>query len=309
MQYKKKGLGKGLSTLLGDISFNQQRIDALTQEGTGDQIRQINLDALVTGQFQPRIDFDQEALQELADSIKKQGLVQPIVVRLLTDQQETGQLETTEQKYEIIAGERRWRACKIAGLARIPVIVKSLTDEQALAVALIENLQREDLNIMETAEALRQLHQDFQLNQQQIADLLGKARTTVANILRLNSLSQPVRTYLRQGRLDMGHARALIPLPPGQQIKLAEKIIAQQMNVRQTEKLVQKLSVASQEESQAQSEEQTTSQEVLTHLTDKWSQSLKTQVKIKPLKGDKGQVLIHYASLDELKRITSTLRE
>ena len=297
MNYRKKGLGKGLSTLLGDISFDQQRIHALAQPNENNYgPEQVAIDALVSGQFQPRIDFDQEALQELAESIKKQGLVQPVVVRVLVN------TDTTEQdnrkKYEIIAGERRWRACKMAGLTQIPVMVKSLTDEQALAVALIENLQREDLNVMETAEALRQLNQDFHLSQQQIADILGKARTTVANILRLNSLSQPVRTYLRSGKLDMGHARALISLTPAQQIKLAEKIIAQHMNVRQAERLAQKLLTAP--EAQA---DQPQDQDMLNDLAASLAKNLKTKVRIKPLKGSKGQLFIHYDNTNELQRI------
>ena len=306
MNSRKKGLGKGLGTLLGDISFDQQRIHALTQQGMGyDQIQQMELDVLVSGQFQPRTTFDQEALQELADSIRQQGLVQPIVARALATHTEQNKTEQNLERYEIIAGERRWRACKLAGLSRIPVIVRSLTDEQAFAVALIENLQREDLNIMETAEALHQLHQDFDLSQQQIADLLGKARTTIANILRLNGLSQPIRTYLRQGKLDMGHARALIPLSPAQQIKAAERIIAQHMNVRQTEKLVQRLCapVQSRPESDALKAVNT---EVFEQMADRLSQHLKTRVSIKP-KGDKGQVLIDYESIEELKRIASVL--
>ena len=304
MNAKKKGLGKGLGTLLGDISFDQQRIHALTRQGMGyDQIQQMELDALVSGQFQPRTTFDQEALQELADSIRQQGLVQPIVARAMHTEQNKAE-RNLEQRYEIIAGERRWRACKLAGLSRIPVIVRSLTDEQAFAVALIENLQREDLNIMETAEALHQLHQDFDLSQQQIADLLGKARATIANILRLNGLSQPIRTYLRQGKLDMGHARALIPLSPAQQIKAAERVIAQHMNVRQTEKLAQRLCAPEQFRPESDALKAAVNTEVFEQMADRLSQHLKTRVSIKP-KGDKGQVLIDYTSIDELERIVS----
>ena len=219
---RKKGLGRGLGALLGDgepvdLSRPQQ---PLTRD-------EIPLDQIHRGAHQPRRSIADDSLEELAASIKAQGIMQPIVVR----PRPTG-------GYEIIAGERRWRACQIAGLDRIPVVIKDVADDRAVAMALIENIQREDLNPLEEANALLRLQEEFQLTQQQVADAVGKSRVAVTNLLRLLNLMPAVREMLEQGELEMGHARALLALPEFEQERTARQVINRQLSVRQTEALV-----------------------------------------------------------------------
>ena len=218
MSIKRKGLGRGLDQLLS----------ASTTESVspGDEYRPIAVELIHPSPYQPRRHFEPEALARLADSIRAQGLIQPIVVRRRSGE------------YELIAGERRWRAAQLAGLAQIPALVREIDDHEAAALALIENLQREDLDPIEQAEAMRRLIEEFSMTHQQVADVLGVSRPMVSNALRLLDLAPPVRAQLQQRALDTGHARALVVLPVEDQIALAEKIIARSLTVRQVEQMV-----------------------------------------------------------------------
>jgi len=243
MAAKKKGLGRGLDALLGASSGAQTAsINTAAETATKDTgavgsnsannppkspLQEVPIDLIRPGKYQPRRDMHPEALEELAASIKVQGVMQPIVIRPVG----MGQ-------YEIIAGERRWRASQQAGLDSIPAMIKDVPDEAAIAMALIENIQREDLNPMEEAMALLRLQSEFELTHQEIADAVGKSRTTVTNLLRLNQLQADVRTLLEHGDLEMGHARALLGLDAGPQSEIARKVVSQGLTVRQTEALV-----------------------------------------------------------------------
>lgn len=221
MAVKKKGLGRGLDALL--------RSSESIQEELGGQFREVSLELIHPGSFQPRTRFDEEALQSLADSIRAQGLIQPVVLRRRSGE------------YELIAGERRWRAAQLAGLQQIPAIVREIDDHQAAALALIENLQREDLDPIEQAEAMSRLIREFEMTHQQVADVLGVSRPVVSNALRLLDLAEPVRTLLQANQIDAGHARALAILPQAQQSAVAERIVARALTVRQVETMVRKL--------------------------------------------------------------------
>jgi ParB family transcriptional regulator, chromosome partitioning protein len=222
---KRRGLGRGLDALLG--GGDEQSTDAVAPAGAN--LAEIAIDEIQPGQYQPRRTIRDEGLQELAASIKAQGVMQPIVLR-----------HRPSGGYEIIAGERRWRAARLAGLNHIPAVVKDVSDERAVAMALIENIQREDLNPLEEAFALQRLQEEFHLTQQQVADAVGKSRVAVTNLLRLINLSPPVRTMLAEGELEMGHARALLSLSPLDQEEAARLVIARGLSVRQTESLVRK---------------------------------------------------------------------
>lgn len=220
MTVKKKGLGRGLDALLRSSE---------AKDDPGAQLRDVALELIHPSPFQPRTYFDEEALRSLADSIRAQGLIQPVVLRRRSGE------------YELIAGERRWRAAQLAGLQQIPAIVRDIDDHQAAALALIENLQREDLDPIEQAEAMRRLIKEFDMTHQQVADILGVSRPVVSNALRLLDLAEPVRQLLQDRQLDAGHARALAGLPMAQQPLLAEKIVAKALTVRQVEGMVRKL--------------------------------------------------------------------
>ena len=220
MTVKKKGLGRGLDALLRSSE---------AKDDPGAQLRDVALELIHPSPFQPRTHFDEEALRSLADSIRAQGLIQPVVLRRRSGE------------YELIAGERRWRAAQLAGLQQIPAIVRDIDDHQAAALALIENLQREDLDPIEQAEAMRRLIKEFDMTHQQVADILGVSRPVVSNALRLLDLADPVRQLLQDRQLDAGHARALAGLPMAQQPLLAEKIVAKALTVRQVEGMVRKL--------------------------------------------------------------------
>lgn len=219
MTVRKKGLGRGLDALLRSSE---------AKDDPGAQLRDVALELIHPSPFQPRTHFDEEALRSLADSIRAQGLIQPVVLRRRSGE------------YELIAGERRWRAAQRAGLQQIPAIVRDIDDHQAAALALIENLQREDLDPIEQAEAMRRLIKEFEMTHQQVADILGVSRPVVSNALRLLDLADPVRKLLEDRRLDAGHARALAVLPMAQQLLLAEKIVAKALTVRQVEGMVRK---------------------------------------------------------------------
>ncbi len=254
-------------------------------------LQTLPIETLQSGEYQPRKQMTQAPLQELAESIRVEGIIQPIVVRQLNN-----------LKYEIIAGERRWRAAQLAGLTDVPVVIKVMNDRSAIAVAIIENVQREDLNALEESNALRRLQEEFSLTHQEIADAIGKSRTTVTNLLRLNDLELTVKDALVAGDISMGHARALLSLTPQQQVAAAKKIIKSALSVRSTEKLVQVL--------QSRGEENTVKskldQDILalqTAITD----FLGANVVIKHRKNNAGEICIHYNSLDEFDGIIANL--
>ncbi|MGR5178621.1 ParB/RepB/Spo0J family partition protein [Vibrio parahaemolyticus] len=228
----KRGLGKGLDALLSTSSIAREKQQVATQSQTmsadGD-LAELSINSLRPGIYQPRKDMASEALEELAASIQSQGIIQPIVVRSVGHEQ-----------YEIIAGERRWRAARQAGLKMVPCLIKNVQDRAAVAMALIENIQREDLNAIEEAQALERLQDEFELTHQQVADVIGKSRTAVSNLLRLNQLETPVKKLVEDKLLDMGHARALLALEGDVQCELAATVAKKQLTVRQTEDLVKK---------------------------------------------------------------------
>ena len=232
MSANKRGLGKGLDALLATSSLARQKQNTATRNehlSSSDEFRELPVSYLKPGQYQPRKDMEADALEELALSIRSQGVIQPIVVRLVA-----------ENSYEIIAGERRWRAARQAGLKVVPCIIKNVVDRTAIAMSLIENIQREDLNVIEEAQALERLQNEFELTHQQVAEVIGKSRTTVTNLLRLNQLENSIKHLVEQKKLEMGHARALLALDHSQQIDVAAVIIKKQLSVRDTEKLVKK---------------------------------------------------------------------
>lgn len=264
---------------------------ANTREKDGD-LKHIPIDLIQRGKYQPRTDMHEDALQELADSIRAQGVMQPIVVRPVSD-----------THYEIIAGERRWRATQLAGLDRIPAIIKPVSDESAIAMALIENIQRENLNPMEEAVALKRLQDEFHLTQQEVADAVGKSRVTVANLLRLIGLNPDVRLMLEHGDLEMGHARALLSLPDQLQNETARTVAGKGLSVRQTEALVRRL----QEENNRPPKKQVENVDIR-HLENSLSEKLGAQVKIQHGTKGAGKVTLKYNSLDELDGILAHIK-
>ncbi len=286
MSTKRGGLGRNLSALLGQAERAVER-----QSGDTTRMTLLPVHDLQPGQYQPRRDFDENALAELAESIKKQGLLQPLIVRKLL----TG-------RYEIIAGERRWRACQLADLSEIAVIVRQVDDETAMAMALVENLQREDLNAMDQARAMQRLTEEFSLTHQQIAELLGKSRTAVSNYLRLLNLNADVSRMLEHGDLEMGHARCLIMLDHEQQTQIAHVIIAKNLSVRETEAMVTRLK--NKKPSMAtQTEEMPLFQEQLQTL----AQQLQTKINLKQGKAGQGSLVIHYNNPQNLEKMINLL--
>ena len=258
----------------------------------GLNLMHINVTYLQRGKYQPRIDLDEDALQELATSIKQHGVMQPIVIRPLAKV-----LPNSPITHEIIAGERRWRAAQIAGLTHIPAIMRPMSDDLAIALALIENIQREDLSVMEQAAALQRFHDEFGMSHSQIADVVGKARTTVSNLLRLNQLHDDVKQALNEGQMDMGHARALLSLSPKQQPVIAKKIIQGQLTVRQTEALVKDI---------LNPKAPTQSQEIdydRLRLNQHLSEQLGAVVKIKGSSQGKGSIEIFFHNEEELQAL------
>lgn len=288
MTVKKRGLakGRGLDALLGSIQ--KEKLQLEVQALDHGQLKQIDVNQLKRGAYQPRRFIDENELQELAASIQKHGVMQPIVIRPIED---------SETPYEIIAGERRWRAAKLAGLAEIPAIVRDLTDQVAIALALIENIQRQDLNPIDQALALQRFHEEFGLSHQEIADTVGKARTTVSNLLRLLSLADEIKDLMQQGQLDMGHARAILTMKAKDQIQIAKIVIDKSLSVRQTEQLVRDWNTPKQDklkDPQAPDVQQ---------LTQKLSERFSASVKLDYNKQGKGKLVISYNSLDELDGI------
>lgn len=274
---KKKRLGRGLDALLGETAVAAE---------TQDKLRQIPVDMLKRGQYQPRTRMDKDALDELSQSIRARGVVQPIVVRPLSD-----------GDYEIIAGERRWRAAQLAGLDSVPVVVRDIPDEAALVIALIENIQREDLNPIEEGTGLKRLLDEFGLTHEQVAAGVGRSRSAVTNMLRLLTLSDKAKELLETGKLEMGHARALLTLPGPKQEALAQEIVSRELSVRQAEQMVRRI----QQGKPQKSSKGPVSSDVL-QLQQKLSEKLGAKVSIKDKKG-KGRVIIEYHSLDQLDGI------
>lgn len=290
MAVKKRGLGRGLDALLGGATANtlQKNISPATDTS---ELQHLGLDCIQRGKYQPRGDMDQTSLEELAQSIKAQGVMQPIVVRLIANNQ-----------YEIIAGERRWRASKLAGLETIPALVRDVSDEAAIAMALIENIQREDLNPVEEAIALQRLQKEFELTQQEVANAVGKSRASIANLLRLIGLPDEVKTLLAHGDLEMGHARALLGLPAEQQVDAARDVVAKGFTVRQTEALVRDM------QTDKPTKEAPVVDPDVKRLEQKLAERLGTQVQIKHSLKGKGQLVIRYGTLEELQGVLAHIR-
>ncbi|ABP81821.1 ParB/RepB/Spo0J family partition protein [Stutzerimonas sp. Brlt_13] len=290
MATKKRGLGRGLDALLGGASVSAMQEEAAKVDTR--ELQQLPLELVQRGKYQPRRDMDPQALEELAQSIRNHGVMQPIVVRPV----EGG-------RYEIIAGERRWRASQQAGLERVPALVREVPDEAAIAMALIENIQREDLNPIEEAVALQRLQQEFQLTQQQVADAVGKSRVSVSNLLRLIALPEEIKTLLSHGDLEMGHARALLGLPADQQVEGARHVVARGLTVRQTEALVRQW-LSSKEKPKAEVKVDPD----ISRLEQRLAERLGSPVQIKHGQKGKGQLVIRYSSLDELQGVLAHIR-
>ena len=297
MSVRKRGLGRGLDALLGAAATRPAAPAGGADAGAGTAgdgaiLRELPVDLIQRGKYQPRRDIDPESLQELADSIRAQGVMQPIVVR-----------PVSATKYEIIAGERRWRATQLAGLDMIPALVREVPDSAAIAMSLIENIQREDLNPIEEAAALQRLQQEFELTQQEVATAIGKSRSTVANLLRLMTLQEDVRRLVEHGDLEMGHARALLGLEGGQQSQAARSVVGKGLSVRQTEALVRNLL-----ERKEQLPVHRPIDPNIRHLQDDLSQRLGARVEILHGAGGKGKLVLAYNSLDELDGILSHIK-
>lgn len=281
---KKRGLGKSLDALLSYTSTDISHHADLATPHT-DQFTELNVSQIQPGQYQPRREIDPTSLEELASSIKTQGIIQPLIVRPI------------REGYEIIAGERRWRAAQLAGLTEVPVIIRHIPDEAAIAIALIENIQREDLNPIEEAIALQRLIEEFGMTHQQVADAVGKSRTSVTNLLRLLALPEKVKYLLQHNQLEMGHARTLITLPKAVQLETAEMIVARRLSVRETENLVRRLQ---------QPETNDTAKPMdpdILHLQENLSRQLKLRVAIQCNAKGKGKLVIHYRNLAELDNL------
>ena len=295
---KRRGLGRGLDALLTtapskavqatDEAPSTSDSELLAQKG---ELQTLPIEQLSPGKYQPRKDMSAEALEELSSSIRSQGIIQPIVVR-----------EIASQQYEIIAGERRWRAAQLAELDSVPCLVKNVPDEAAVAIALIENIQREDLNAMEEAIALERLQNEFELTHQEVADAVGKSRTTVTNLLRLNNLNPEVKTLLEHGDLEMGHARALLTLENDLQTNTARIVVAKELTVRETETLVKKALEPTTEKVEKVKDPDTKA------LEQNLSEKLGSQITISHNKKGKGKMVISYTSLDELDGIVARFR-
>ncbi len=284
---KKARLGKGLDALLGNIEQGVAAVDG--------ELRQLPVAAIRKGRYQPRTHMDEESLRELAASIATQGIVQPLLVR-----------ETAAGAYELIAGERRWRAAQLAGLKDVPVMVRQVDDEAALAVGLIENIQRENLNPIEEAGGLRRLLDEFGLTHQQVADTIGRSRTAVSNLLRLLNLDPGVREHLEARRLEAGHARAILALPREQQGAAADLVMRRRLSVRQAEQLVRRL--LAQAGAKKKDKKKTVLDPDIRRLEEELSEHFAAPVRVESRDGKRGHVKIEYGSLDELDGILARIR-
>jgi ParB family chromosome partitioning protein len=290
MSVKKRGLSRGLDALLGDVSITKS--EAKPSSSPSHALQTLPIEFLQRGKYQPRKDINPEKLQELADSIKAQGVIQPVVVR---------QLEN--EKYEIVAGERRWRAAQLAGLQEVPVVVKEIDDRTAMAVALIENIQREDLNPLEEAEALARLLDEFDMTHQQIADAVGKSRVTVTNLLRLLDLHPEVKKLLLNKHIEMGHARALLGLEGQKQVVAAYKIDKEGLTVRAAERLVRELQSPT-----VKPEKNKLIDRDTLRLQEDLTSRLGAKVSIDHKKNGAGKLIIAYSSLEELDGIIGQIK-
>lgn len=297
MATRRKGLGRGLDALMGASKVSVESAptvqDAIEQvqspnPNTNEQLKYVPVDLIQRGKYQPRRDINQEALEELSASIKAQGVMQPIVIRPISD-----------TKYEIIAGERRWRASQLAGLDKIPAVIRHVPDEAAIAMALIENIQREDLNPLEEAIALKRLQDEFELTHQQVADAVGKSRTAVTNLLRLITLDDEVKKLLEHGDIEMGHARAMLSLTNDRQRRVASEVVAKSLSVRQTEALVRRTI----EEINKPVEQKTLHNPDLEKLEQGISEKVGVPVMLQHSAKGKGRLVLKYNNLDELDGI------
>ena len=295
---ERKKLGKGLGALLS--SDSAQNMSSLLNNGKvsaenaiandREELKHIPVDLIQRGKYQPRVEMDEVALEELALSIKAQGVMQPIVIRSIAP-----------QKYEIIAGERRWRAAQMAGLDLIPAVIKSVGDEAAIAMSLIENIQRENLNPIEEALALKRLQDEFQLTQQEVANAVGRSRTTVTNLIRLVGLHIDVQKMLQSGKLEMGHARALLTLPDSKQVEFARVVAQKGLSVRQTEALVRKVNLDDEPKLGRNTDPN------IKKLEESLGEKLGARVLVQHNSKGKGRLIITYNSLDELDGILAHL--
>ena len=297
---ERKKLGKGLGALLSSESaqnmsrlLNNRKVSAEKAiSDHGEELKHIPVDLIQRGKYQPRVEMDEVALEELALSIKAQGVMQPIVIRSIAP-----------QKYEIIAGERRWRAAQIAGLDSIPAVIKSVSDEAAIAMSLIENIQRENLNPIEEAMALKRLQDEFELTQQEVANAVGRSRTTVTNLMRLVGLHLDVQKMLQCGKLEMGHARALLTLPDSKQVEFARVVAQKGLSVRQTEALVRKANL----HGESESGRNRNADPNIKKLEESLGEKLGAKVLVQHNANGKGKLTITYNSLDELDGILAHL--
>lgn len=292
MSAKKRGLGRGLDALLTSNQQNSERqsSEQVSEEAKG-ELQKLPIEQLKPGRYQPRKDMSPEALEDLAASVKAQGIIQPIVVRPIA-----------KGEYEIIAGERRWRAAQLAKLDMVPCLVKEVPDEAAVAIALIENIQREDLNAMEEATALQRLLDEFQMTHQDVAQAVGKSRTTVTNLLRLNNLEDGVKVLLERGDIELGHAKLLLALQGEQQADVAQQIVAKDMTVRDAEKLVRRTIDPPKQPEKPEPDAN------IEHLETKLSETLGAKVQINHGRKGKGKLVINYTSLDELDGILTHIK-
>jgi ParB family chromosome partitioning protein len=276
---KAKGLGRGLDALLGG------------DEAPRDALVTLPVASIRPGRYQPRTKMDQQALAELAASIRSQGLMQPLLVR-----------PVDRGRYELIAGERRWRAAQMAGLDEVPVLVREVPDEAALAMSLIENIQRENLNPMEEAAGVQRLVEEFKMTHEQAADAVGRSRSATTNLLRLLKLAKPVQELVMEGALEMGHARAILALEPARQVEAGNRVAAKGLSVRETEVLVHNMlrGPAARRKKRADRD--------LARLEEEVAERLGTTVEIRPSRKGRGRVIVHYASLDHLEQLLRKLR-
>jgi ParB family chromosome partitioning protein len=292
MSARKRGLGRGLDALLATSqSSSQKDRESASVDASQSELSKLPIEYLVPGKYQPRKDMSPEALEELASSIRAQGVIQPIVVR-----------KVDENRFEIIAGERRWRASQLAQLDEVPCLVKDVPDEAAVAIALIENIQREDLNAMEEAQALDRLMHEFALTHQEVAEAVGKSRTTVTNLLRLNNLNDDVKLLVEHGDIEMGHARALLALEGDDQSQAAQVVSGKGLTVRDTEKLVKKLLEP------AKPKKEKSIDPDVQNLMTRLSENLGAPVSIDHNAKGKGKLVISFSDLQQLDGILSKIQ-
>lgn len=287
---KKRGLGKSLDALLSYTSTEMQNPEAVDKHQ--EKLTQLSVNHIQRGKYQPRREIDTESLQDLANSIRTQGIIQPLIVRPIEN-----------NKYEIIAGERRFRAAKLVGLTDVPVIIRHIPDEAAIAIALIENIQRENLNPIEEAIALQRLIEEFGMTHQQVAEAVGKSRASVTNLLRLLALPEEIKDMLERGILEMGHARTLLTLPEVTQIEAANLIAARGLSVRETENLVRRL------QSPIADNGQKTIDPDIANIQENLSRQLKLRVAIHCNAKGKGRLVIHYRNLRELDKLLAQIEK